>query len=457
MQRQGRKRHNRPEKLIAYSFICAIIAGCLLLKLPFSAKSGHMSFIDALFTATSAVCVTGLSVIDIGKDLTFTGQAFMLVLIQAGGLGIMTLSVLFFLMLGKRTSFTSRLSLGNISLDFDPQSMKRTLGLVLATTFIFEFAGAALLYGQMSRIHTFPMAVFSSVFHAVSAFCNSGFSLYSDSLTRFQGQIYVPVVIMALVVTGGLGFMVISEFYEGIIDIKNRKRFRLSLHSKIALTGTACLLVLGAAVIFALEQKNLFAGMPAVNKAVNAVFLSVTSRTAGFNTVDTGMLSNATLFFVIMLMFIGGCPGSTAGGIKVNTFVVLFAVLAGKLKGDLTTSIYKRKIPPVVIDKTVAIFSASLFVLCLFLFLFLMSENIWVSHTVSKGSFLELFFESASAFGTVGLSVGATAKLSTLGKLLTVFLMFAGRVGPITLAVALQTMRRKRLKYEYAEEEIMVG
>ncbi len=447
----------KPEKIIVYSFLGAILLGTLLLMAPFATKSGHMPVTDAIFTATSAVCVTGLSVVDIGSDLTFWGQVIILLLIQAGGLGIMTFSVLFFIMLGRRTSLTTRLSISNISLKIDTLNLKRTLKIVVLTTFIFETIGAMFLFTRFNDIHPIPFAVFSSIFHAVSAFCNAGFSLYSDSLSRFSGSFFVPSVMIALIVLGGLGFMVINELLLWGESVKKHEKIRISLHTKIALTGTAALLLIGTAIIWPLESQNLLASYSPAHKFMNSLFLSVTARTAGFNTVNTALLSDATLFFLLFLMFVGGCPGSTAGGIKINTFMVLCALVAGKLKGTSSTSVYNRKIPSTVIDKTLMIFAASLLLLFSFLFMMLIVEKGGLSHASSRGGFLEIFFETTSAFGTVGLSTGITPMLTVSGKLLLVLLMFAGRIGPITLGIALHTRRKKDVKYDYAEEEIMVG
>lgn len=444
-------------KIISLSFLGTILVGTLLLQLPVSTHAGRLNGVDALFMATSAVCVTGLSVIDIGTQFTRFGQIVMLCLIQIGGLGIMTFSLLFSLFLGLRTTLASRLSVATLSRKLDATGLLRTLALIFLMTVFLEGIGAALLFWRLKEMHTFQFALFSSVFHAVSAFCNAGFSLYRDSLTGFQKEFWLPAVMMLLIILGGLGFVVMDELYLWGKSFFQKRKFSFSLHTRIALVGSFVLLLAGALFFFFLERHNQFNHLSLPGQWFNSLFLSVTARTAGFNTVDTPALSNATLFFLILLMFVGGCPGSAAGGIKVNTFAVLIALIKGQVKGQGMTSIFKRKIPASVIGKSLAIFTAAFIIINLTTLLLQITEGIGISHVISQSSFLELFFEATSAFGTVGLSTGVTPHLTAGGKLLTTFLMFAGRVGPLTLGIVILSRRKQQGRFEYAEEEIIVG
>ncbi len=448
------------EGLILLSFLAAIVIGTLMLKMPFVIREGiaSLTLIDAVFMATSAVCVTGLSLFDIGRNFTFTGQMVILGLIQIGGLGIMTFSLLFALILGSKTSLNSRFSISELSRDFDRWSIKRALVSVLVLTLLFECLGSGLLFWKFRQMYPFKQALFFSVFHAISAFCNAGFSLFSDSLAQFQNDPYILFIIMGLIVFGGLGFTVLKELSAYIKSAVTRQKFfQLSLHTKVALSGSFLFLLIGTLVIWQLECRNAFSSFPVNKQIIQALFLSVTSRTAGFNTITTGLLSNATLFFIVMLMFVGGCPGSTAGGIKVHTFITLFQLILAKIKRRKSPSLFARSISINTVDKSLAIFAVAFITLSLITLLLQVSEDINISHTTSGGSFLDLLFEAGSAFGTVGLSTGVTARLSSWGKIFIIFLMLAGRVGPITLGVALFRKRKKQASFEYIQEDFMIA
>jgi trk system potassium uptake protein TrkH len=446
-----------PERQVILSFLGVIVAGAVLLKLPLCARNPGLSWVDAVFMSTSAVCVTGLSVIDIGTDLTFSGQVIILFLMQLGGLGIMTFSLFLSLFFHLSTTLTSRLSIAAMFNKMDVRSLRWVLLRVFILTLLIESVGACLFYLRFKDIHPLPRAVFSSVFHAISAFCNCGLSLYRDSLSRFQMELLVPFTTMMMIVLGGLGFVVMIESLQWV---KARARHRhkiLSLHTKICLTTSFILLAGGSAAIWFLERRDLMADMPLVNQWVNALFLSVSSRTAGFNTVDTGLLSNATLFFLIMLMFIGGCPGSTAGGIKTSTFAVLAAYLKGILEGSEVTLLFRRKIPSSIIDKSMMVFFVAVLLLGLATIFLQMTEDIPALKASGQDGFLALFFEVTSASGTVGLSTGVTPKLSFLGKWIIILLMFLGRVGPLTLGMVLFRRQKPKARFEFVEENVMIG
>lgn len=426
--------------------------------LPLSTVSGKISFVDALFTATSAVCVTGLGVVDIGSYFTRFGQTVIMVLIQVGGLGIMTFSTFFLGLLGKRTSLADRLSLRMMAERFASVNIFQTLLFIFGVTLVIEAVGAGLLFLRFREILSPSEAIYYAVFHAVSSFCNAGFSLFPDNLRGFQKEFLVPGVVMGLVIAGGLGFFVLTDAVQKFGNfIFKHKTFRVSLHAKIVLSMSAFLVLLGAVVIWLLERGNALAGLPLPFQLWNALFQSVTPRTAGFNTLDMTSLSNATLFFLAMLMFVGGAPASTAGGIKVTTFAILLALVFSQWRGREWTSIFKRKIPKEMIARSLAIFAGSFVLINLIVLLLQITEHLGVPHAKVQWPFLDILFEVVSAFGTVGLSTGVTPFLTAAGKLLIIFTMFVGRIGPLTLALAIVTRHRPEIHYQYPEEEVMVG
>ncbi|MCB9799126.1 MAG: hypothetical protein H6757_00025 [Candidatus Omnitrophica bacterium] len=449
-------RNLNPAKIVVTSFALTILVGALMLSLPAASVSGHLHFLDALFMATSAVCVTGLSVMDIGSELTFFGQIVLLTLIQVGGISIMAFAVFFIRAVKHRLSLLSKLSVGLNPYYKDKRSILNVVAVVFVMVITFEVIGTILLYLKFRHLYTPSQALFYSWFHSVSAFCNAGFSLYPDSLIRFQHEMYLPIVMMGLIVTGGLGFMLIDEIRAWVIARCRREPFRLSLHTKICLIGTVLLIITGALIIWLLENENLLLGQSLNDKLTNSFFLSITSRTAGFNTLETDALTNATLFFTMLLMVIGGCPGSAAGGMKVSTVAILLALIRSNMKGRTSPSILKRKIPPDTVSRALVILVATFVIVNVAALLFQISEHRGVSHMMARGTFLDLFFESVSAFGTVGLSTGLTPVLSGWGKAISIFLMFTGRVGPSTLGYAF-LMRSRQPAFEYVEEEIAVG
>lgn len=441
--------------MVVVSFAVTILLGAFLLALPASTRGEALHPLDALFTAVSAVCVTGLSVIDIGSRLSFFGQCVLLVLIQAGGLGIMTFSVFFMILFRQHISFASQSSVNFQPHHSEFRNFFQVLLFVLLATFTFEALGAGMLFVRFRELYSPRFAFFSSVFHSVSAFCNAGFSLYRESLFRFQKETYVPVVFMVLIVAGGLGFMILDELRVALGARLRGKPVRLSLHARICLSGSFFLIVSGAGMIWLLEKGNLMSGLTPGQQAINSFFLSITSRTAGFNMLETPSLTNATLYFVIWLMFIGACPGSTGGGIKVPTFLTLAALLRNQL-GGRSTSLFRRKIPLKTVVRSLLVFASSFLLVVVAVLIFEMSEETGVSHLNSRGSFLDILFEVTSAFGTVGLSTGITDTLTSPGKMMTILIMFFGRIGPLTLGLAFLT-RRRRPVFEYVEEDISIG
>ncbi|HQL41940.1 MAG TPA: potassium transporter TrkG, partial [Candidatus Omnitrophota bacterium] len=366
-----------PEALILLSFMTAILIGTFLLKLPISVQNGQtLSWVNAFFTATSATCITGLGVIDIGTGLSFFGQIVVLVLIQIGGLGIMTLSLLFLMLLRRRSSLTTRSCLMSLSNEIDIKSIRGAVLKILSFTLTIELIGAGLLFLYLRNYHPTQTAIYSSVFHSISAFCNAGFSIYKENFLVFQRVPYVQIIAMVLAIIGGIGFVVISDFFHVFAPKKNGQRKTLSSHSKMALIGSGFLIVLGALVIWSFERSEQLSAMPLWDQIMNALFLSSASRTVGFNALDISLLSNATLFFVVILMFIGGSPGSTAGGVKVNTVFVLLCFVVSQVKGSTSTNFLKRKIPNDIVHKAAAIILISLVFVVLSVFVLQVTESI---------------------------------------------------------------------------------
>ncbi len=452
-------RKSTPQQQLIASFILLILVGSVTLMLPGMTTNAGMSYIDALFTSTSAVCVTGLVVKDTGGDFTRLGQWVLLALIQLGGLGIMTFSTIFLLILGKQPSLTQDTVLQD-TFACSPMRSPRTLIVpVVLFTFAVEFVGVALYFLHWIREVSVNDAMFISLFHAVSAFCNAGFCLFPDSFTRYQGNILINLNTVFLIIAGGIGFLVLLELYQrfGRNKGKNgRRRKSLSLHAKLTLLTTSILILGGAVFFFLVEYNDTLSGMDFSDRVLISVFQSVTARTAGFNTVNFSLLSNATLFFFIILMFIGASPGSCGGGIKTTTAAVFFALVLSRLRGQTDTMIMNRTISKQATARAVAVVISSGLVITAMVVILLLTQLGGISHVQSRGMFLEYFFEAVSAFSTVGLSMGKTSGLDAIGKSLIIVLMFVGRLGPLTLAFSIRP-RETAAHLKYSEEAVMIG
>lgn len=441
-------------QIILLSFSVAIFAGTLLLMLPAASAKGPLTFIDALFTATSSVCVTGLIVVDTATHFTRFGQTVILVLIQLGGLGIMTFGVVFTILIGGRLNVKDRMVVQDTLSHLPIADLNQLIAAVFLSTFIIEFIGFCILFVHWLNFFPVEDAAFNALFHAVSAFCNAGFSTFSDSLMSFKGDVITNFTIMGLVILGGIGFLVHAELRT---YIKRRTpRRQISLHTKMTVTFSLALIVIGTVFIFFMENNNLLQDMSITDKFLGALFQSVTTRTAGFNTVNTGALTNSVLFMMMFFMFIGASSGSTGGGTKVSTLAVLFALCKSRLAGKEHVSMFRRTIPRDIIRKCLTIFVASIFIILFFMAALSISEASQVNAVGHRGMFYELIFEVVSAFGTVGLSAGYTPHLTKTGRLLITLLMLIGRVGPLTVALALAKKEAKGV-YQYADENIMVG
>jgi trk system potassium uptake protein TrkH len=440
----------RSERFYLFSyFISVILAGALLLLLPASWKGeGRLSAIDALFTATSAVCVTGLITVDTAQ-YTLLGQTVILLLIQFGGLGIITFSTLLLVRPRLKLSMTSYRVIKGFSLDSIESKPLSIVRQIVVTTLAIEVLGAVMLYfGFRSTVG--PRRIFTAVFHAISAFCNAGFSTFSTNLEGYVSNPTVSLAVMALIVAGGLGFVVLQDLRDTLI--LGRKR-SLSLHSRSVLATTFVLVLAGAGLFFLFEHNLAYSVLRPAQRVMAAFFQSVTPRTAGFDTVSQASLTVSSKMLTLLLMFIGGASGSTAGGIKVNTFfiVTLLAVRGADERGEVNA--FRRKIPTKTVDNAVIFTMKALGLIFLIAFLLTVTERFFAPR---QGLFIEYVFETFSAFGTVGLSLGITPSLSVGGKLLIIATMFMGRVG--LLALAIPSARRLPVHMlDYPEEEVMVG
>lgn len=438
---------DHPARLIAATFATAIVVGTVLLTFPAAAGRGPISPLDAFFTATSATCVTGLIVLDTPHDFSAFGQGVILALIQVGGLGIMTLSTFAALLLGGSLGLRGERALGEmLDLETAPTAYRLIRFIVLSTlaveavgavVLVPSFVGAGLPAGE---------AVWRAVFHAVSAFCNAGFALQTDSIVMFR-EAPVPLLTHAVLITlGGLGFVVLAAVGSRVVH-RGRRR-PLPVQVRTVLAASAVLVAAGTALYAACEWGRTLDGLSVADKLLNALFQGVTLRTAGFNSVGFEELGAATVLFMMLFMFVGAAPGSTGGGIKTTTAAVLLAAIRSAIRGGAPATLFDREVPRDVILRSLAIAVISVGIVALGLFVLLLFE---------PRPFLELLFEAVSAFGTVGLSLGATPELGPAGKLTIIAVMFVGRIGPLTLALLLGTGAARRTAVRYPETRLMVG
>lgn len=440
----------RPTRFLAIGFFLLILSGATLLNLPIASVSGNsVGLVDALFTSASAVCVTGLIVVNTAAHWTFFGKLVILILIQIGGLGFMTMATLVALVLGRKITLKNRLILQEELNNLTLSGVVKLTKYVLYSTFLIEAVGALILSFRFVPDFGFWKGIWFAIFHSVSAFCNAGFDLIGNSMEGYTGSYLVILTMSALVVIGGIGFSVFINLAQ-IVRTK-KPLSRLSLHSKLTLVITIALLVVGFVFIYVVEFTNpdTLGGMTGSEKVLSAIFQSVVPRTAGFNSIPMNDLRGATTFFIIILMFIGGSSGSTAGGIKTTTIGVVFLTVLSYIQGKQDVEIYKRRIPQQAINKAITIFMLGLFVCLVSTLLLAISED---------AAFIDVLFETVSAYATVGLSRGITSNLTIFGRLLITGIMFFGRLGPLTIAFALaeRTKSRKGI-YHLAEENINVG
>ena len=461
MKNTLKKNRTNASRLIFLSFLGTILAGAFLLTLPFATQTpGCMNVVDALFTAASATCVTGLIVVDTGSYFTPFGKTVILVLIQLGGLGIMTMSTFFLIMLGRRLTMKDRITMKDTLGEKEIKGVKGLILMIVGMTILLEAIGAALLTLRFFRVYHYPInkAIIHGIFHSVSAFCNAGFSLYHDSLMRFGGDWAITGIMGGLVLLGGIGFVVWYNLTHWYFWRRDRtRRGRLRLQTKIALAMSGILLVIMFLFLLAVEWNNTLEGLTVGEKICRSVFQAITPRTAGFNTMPIDRLNPATLWITIVMMFIGASPGSTGGGIKTCTFAVILATVYRMVKGKRQVVIRKKSIAEHISTKAISIAVISLAVIFIACTLLLLVESTTSRQYCGNSYMGSLIFEAVSAFGTVGLSVGVTPHLSYLGKIVIILTMYVGRIGPLTIALLIGRKVQPPAVIRYPEESVMVG
>ena len=437
----------RGVQILALGFLGVILVGALILTLPISTTKGESTnFLDALFTATSAVCVTGLIVVDTGTYWNAFGQTVIMILIEIGGLGFMSFTTLIAIILGKKITLRERLILQDAMNTFNIQGLVKMVRYVLIFTVSVQFFGALLFSTQFVPEYGLGKGIFYSIFHSISAFCNAGFDILGkfNSLTSYNSNAVVILVASALIIIGGLGFTVWSELYS------SKSLRKVSLHSKMVILMTVVLVVGGTLLMFLFENNNIntIAEMSFIDKVMNSFFASVTPRTAGFNSIPTDGMTTAGKFLTIILMFIGGSPGSTAGGIKTTTIGILIVTIVCVIQGREDAEVFKRRFSKDLVYKAFTLIFIGLSLVIVVTML--------LSYTEKGVSFIALFYETVSAFGTAGLTLGLTSELSNIGKVLIIFMMYLGRVGPLTVVLSI-TRKKRNTGIKYPEGKILIG
>ncbi len=441
-----------PAGIIFLGFGLLIALGTILLSLPVASRGiTDTGFLTALFTATSAVCVTGLVVVDTATAWSSFGQIVILFLIQIGALGIMSIATFFSIITGRKMGLKERMVIQESLNEFSLSGVVRMLKNILIAAFVIEAAGTLMLSTRLIPIYGIGNGMAKSIFHSVSAFCNAGFDIFGTpdnsftSLSQFTEEPIVIITIALLFITGGIGFIAWR-------DIVNKRCFSsYMLHTKLVILITFILIVSGTVLIFLFEYKNpdTISNMPFISKAANSFFHAVTPRTAGFNTLSVDKMTNPSKFLMIIFMFIGAAPGSTGGGVKVTTACIILITVIAYMRGKNEVNIMERKIPDHIIKKSLSIIALSIILVIATTFVLLINN---------EGSFMEVLFESTSAFGTVGLSMGITPELGAVSRLAIIITMFLGRIGPVSavIALALRYNGNKTL-YSYPEGKITVG
>lgn len=446
----------RPAVTVIMSFLIVIAAGTFFLMVPFAASAGNqISFIEALFTATSAVCVTGLTVLDTANHFSLYGQLVIMVLIQIGGLGLMIMTYFAAFIIGKRISLEERMVISYMLNEQDIARITAAIVKIMFLTFTIEAVGAMLLFRYFKDLFGANIkALIFAVFHSISAFCNAGFALFSDNFMGFQSSIYLNVVICVLIITGGLSFSVLSNLFENIFSrirnailIRKTRRLDITMNTKAVLIMTLILIISGTLLIYGLEHGRQMLTLDLKTQYLSAFFQSVTLRTAGFNTLDITKFRDATLLLMVFFMFIGGATGSTAGGVKVNTVFIIYAYIRSLIKGEADIVILKHTLPWDMIGRAFLIVVLSL----LFVFTGTLILTFLEPFPLSK-----LLFEEVSAFGTVGLSTGITPELSIGSQWVLIVTMFIGRIGPLTLMFAIFQQGGRSSAVRYPEGTILL-
>ncbi|MFZ5643264.1 MAG: TrkH family potassium uptake protein [Bacillota bacterium] len=461
----------KPHQILVLGFLIAILIGTVLLCTPWAARDGSIDWLTALFTATSAVCVTGLVVVDTGTHWSLFGQIVIMLLIQIGGLGIMSFTTFFALLLGKKIQLKQRIMMQQALNKPSLEGVVNIFRYLLLFSFVMEAIGAAILAVNWAPSMGMPKAIWYGIFHSISAFNNAGFDVMGDfaSLTGFAGDFVTNLVISSLLIIGGLGFIVLYEIYSYIRkgdtplsgnvpnkrkgdtplsgNVPDKRTGRLSVHTKLVLLTTAALIVSGTVLIFVSEYNHALSQMPLADKVMGSYFQAVSPRTAGFNTIDLNSLFISTQLLIMFLMFVGASPGSTGGGIKTTTFTLLLLAIYSNLRGKRETELFKRTVETEVVLRALSIALLALFFVFAVTFLLSITQ---------QADFMKILFEVVSALGTVGLSLGLTTELTDLGRVLIMITMFVGRLGPLTLGYAFIYQNRQP-ELKYPSTKIMIG
>lgn len=451
MEELKKKRNMSPFKILAIGFLTVILTGAILLTLPISTQSGEVTnFLDSIFTATSAVCVTGLVVQDTGTYWSTFGQGVILTLIEIGGLGFMAMSTFFAMLLGKRISLRERLVMQEAYNTFSLQGIINHVRYMLLFTVSVQLFAALILMTQFIPVYGVGTGIYYGIFHAISAFNNAGFDLLGGftSITVFNENKIILITLAIVINIGGLGYLVLREIISGVRAKRKLKNF--SLHAKVVLTISGILLTVGTIAMLIFEWNNpaTIEHMTFGNKLTNAFFSAVTPRTAGFNSISNSDMSPAGKLLTMGYMFVGGSPGSTAGGVKTTTLGIVIFTLISVLKGRQDAEVYKRRISQSVVFKAMAIFMLGITIVIIGVMI--------LSITEIGASFETILYEVISAFGTVGLSQGLTPTLSSVGKVTIAIIMYLGRVGPLTVMLALAG-KQEKINYKYPEGKILIG
>ncbi len=448
----------KPTQILVLGFLFLIIIGTILLNLPIATYNNQsIGFIDALFTATSAVCVTGLVVVDTFDFWSPFGKVVILILIQIGGLGFMTFATMFFIMMGRKIRLKERLIIQEALNQYTLSGMVRLTKNVVLGTLLIEGIGALLLAIRFVPQYGLK-GVFMSIFHSVSAFCNAGFDIIGNSsLTPYVGDVIINITIILLIILGGLGFTVWIDVIR-VMKAKYANNYgfkrtfqKFTLHTKIVLVLTFSFIVIGFILFFLLESgnPNTLGPLSMKDKILGSLFQSITPRTAGFNTMPLDEMNHASKFLTILFMFIGGSPAGTAGGVKTVTVGVIILSVISVIRGKERTEAFDRSIPETIIKRALAVVTIGITVV--------ITVTMILSVTEVGTSFMDIFFESVSAFATVGLTLGTTSSLTTIGKIIISITMFIGRLGPVTMALAFSMRGKSKTNIKRPEEKVMVG
>lgn len=441
--------------MLLVSFLGMIGLGTIgMQSIPGLFTTEPLSFLDSLFTVTSAVCITGLVVADTGAVFTFWGELYLLLLIQLGGLGILTLASAILSAMGLRPSIKAEMAMLPNDSVFTLIPTRRLIADVLKFTLLFETLGAIALYLIWAPQQGWQAAIWPAIFHSVSAFCNAGFSLHSNSLIDYRNSPVTLLVITGLVVAGGIGFITLEEFFKWIRTVRGRSRYRISLHSQVVLWGTLLLLIVPPFIFGYFEWNRSLSELRVTDKVVNSLFLSVTPRTAGFNTIDYGSASESTILLTMILMMIGGAPASLAGGMKITTFMLLGLLAWSRIRRQHVVNCRNRTIPDNTVYRAVGVFVIMTTLMIIGLFILQVVDE----PAGADRLLIARVFEVVSAMNTVGLSMGLSDDLSAGGKIVVVAMTFIGRIGPLTLLTAFdESSGPSRDAFRYAAEDVLVG